>query len=207
MPTTKTTNFTTKSRPTISEHLKAFLTCSCRDLETVIETVSPDLVLLHACSQGDLDLLNMVIDLVSAGSLNAALLVAAEKGLMEIASLLLEKGATNIPEALNKAMAFGQTEIANLISKGGIIGEITNALDNAVMSGDAKTADVLVVQSVAYWNDALVKACASGQLDVVKMTLEKGAGDLVSALGVAKSSNQKEIVRYLLELGETQWMK
>ena len=152
----------------------------------------------------------------------SSLIIASERGMIEIVKLLLRKGKANI----NSKTKSGQTAIYNaaalnkvnimeyLLTKGANVNEVTHYMYTPLMKASEKgfvDAVRCLLQNGADVGlkskngaTALMLACGSGHLNVVKTLIESGKMDQSitdvhgrTAKDIAKEKKHKEIFQYL----------
>lgn len=147
-----------------------------------------------------------------------ALLIAIDKGQNEIAKALIESGA-NLDTALNRSVAAGNVELANLLLEKGVSpnSPIKNPNTYSPLMTAAEKANLRLMQilidkgaDVNQKNTegvtSLEMAAASGNAEAVKLLIDKGANAKQEAGGKAllsavSDNDSPDIIKLLLDAG------
>ncbi|KAF7978591.1 hypothetical protein HWV62_45310 [Athelia sp. TMB] len=186
--------------------------------------------LYYACFVGSVQAVqhlinnNADVDIRGREASTRPLLIASEEGHLEIARLLLDKGANvdivggKYSTALQAACARGHLELATLLlDKGANVdvvgGKYGTALQAACARGQLELATLLLDKGAdvdaegGHYGTALQAACARGYLELATLLLDKGAdvevvgGFYGTALQAACAGGHLELATLLLDKG------
>jgi ankyrin repeat protein len=159
-----------------------------------------DIKLHEACKEGNLELVNLMIDL-GGHDWNWGLMGACRGGHLELANLMIEHGANDRNWGLMGACRGGHLEIVNLMIEHGA-NDWNWGLQSACYGGHLELANLLIEHGATDWNMGLVGACKGGHLDIVNLMLDRGeANDFEDGLEYAcRLGGNLELARYMIRL-------
>ncbi|CAH0021606.1 unnamed protein product [Clonostachys rhizophaga] len=123
-------------------------------------------VVMASVQQGDTNAVKALLEL-DGESLRDALVIAVESGNVELAAMLLERGAT--PEGLDAAIEVGDVNLLNLLLRHGADPADEYAFLSAIYTGNIQVLEVLV--------EAFTTRYPYGKQDFVQQFLFRGLGD------------------------------
>jgi hypothetical protein len=166
---------------------------------------------------------------ISIININMGLMYACKVGYLEVANIMIEKGATKWNCGLRSACECGHLEMVSLMIKKGAY-ELNYGLYNACKGGHIKIVKLMIEKGANDWNWGLSGACKRGHfasgnpfcakdikralleanarsthLEIVKLMIEKGANDWNWGLRNACYDGHLEIVNLMIEKGANDW--
>lgn len=154
----------------------------------------------HSDQLDIIDKLGEIFPLHKLDMLNSAILGAACTGKIELVKAILARGATNTGGACNFALHSKNWELIEFLANFPDV-EIDNVLLNASRSGDIQLVKFCISKGATDFNLALSGAAEAGSWEIINLLLSQGADDYEGALIGAAQTGQFLIMKYMVEKG------
>lgn len=133
-----------------------------------------------------------------------SLIGAIKSGKIDNVKFILTNNYTISHPELYCAIKRGNFEIIDLLVKHGGDTTYVNELYYAFKNGNKEIIDYFIERYPSY-NRIMYNASMAGNIECVKMMVEKGATNFNNCLEAASGTDNKELVEYLLEKGATSY--
>jgi hypothetical protein len=106
---------------------------------------------------------------------NNGLVCACAHSHMDIAQLMINKGASNWNQGLLHACYNGHINIVQLMITKGAHHNWNHGLSSACLNGHMNIVQLMIANGASDWNLGLLSACRNGHMDIVQLMIAKGA--------------------------------
>lgn len=162
-----------------------------------------NLAMLGATLGGCMNTIELMLQL-GVTDYNTCMKWAAERGHCEIVKKMLELGATTYIESLDGAACYGHKDVIKFIfqhiTTNNISLNLTNALQEATKRNHIETVQLLLTyksQNQSTLNGLLYLATRFNYKNLVKLLLDHGASDFMTARTIANNKGYSEIVNLI----------
>lgn len=131
---------------------------------------------------------------------NSCLYQACRGGHVDIAKLLIARGADDINLAMSYACRGGQREIVELMIANGA-SDWDMGLIHACRGGHVDIIETMIAKGANVWDRAMASACRRNQFNVVKMMIARGANDWNYGLHMACRGNHVKLAEFMIAQG------
>lgn len=175
-----------------------------------------------ACRSGNIEIVNLIIsyeggilfttyDAEGGNNLNSSLYAACDakpddtyKDNIEIAELMIKKGATSFEGCMHVACYNGNKKTINFLIECGVT-DWNEGLYGACHEGHMDIVHYMIEKGATNWEAAMCNACQGGHLDIVELMISKGANYWNGCLNWACYWNSVEIIKFMITKGATEF--
>ena len=153
--------------------------------------------LQRACENGDKTIVRMMIDKCDKDDWDSGLYGACAGNHMELAELMIEKGADDYDHALYVACEHGHMDMAKMMIARAV--RVNSGLVGAILGNHYEIIDMLISKGANAWGDGLRTACKSGNLPVAHLMLTKGVINVQNCLYSACEGGNMAVVQLIID--------